>query len=220
MRTDDRTEQPVTTVVLPYVWNPGEHLTIVGQTGSGKSTFAREVLTVRRYYIILRAKKDPIRFPVDARVKKAKAIENAKLDRIELYPKYNERRLEFARAYERVYRMGKWTLYADEGFALTRLGLDPFIERSLTEGRSKKITNVIALQRPARVSRFMLSEPTHVISGALEGRDVKVMEEATTKAYALVCADLDRFEFAWYYRPTRSIWRGRVQDIGGSAALK
>ena len=201
---------------LPFTWQPGEHVAIVGQTGSGKSTFANTLLDARRFVIILRSKRDRVRYRVDKRVRVAKAIEDRRLERIELYPKYEEMRLEFARAYERVYRMGRWTLYADEGFALTRLGLDPFIERSLTQGRSLGISNVIGLQRPARVSRFMLSEPTHVISGALEGRDVKVMRDATTEAYALVCADLARFEFAWYYRPTRAIWRGRVQDIGGA----
>jgi DNA helicase HerA-like ATPase len=208
-----------TAPTLPFTWNPGEHVAIVGQTGSGKSTFANTLLDARRFVIILRSKRDRVKYRVDRRVKLAKAIADAKLERIELYPKYEQMRMEFARAYERVYRSGRWTIYADEGFALTRMGLDPFIERSLTQGRSLGISNVIGLQRPARVSRFMLSEPTHVISGALEGRDVKVMKEATTEAYALVCADLARFEFAWYYRPTRAIWRGKVQDLGGETRL-
>ena len=49
------------------------------------------------------------------------------------------------------------------------------MERLLTQGRSKGISVVTGMQRPARISRFALSESTHTIAFFLEGRDRKLI---------------------------------------------
>lgn len=67
------------------------------------------------------------------------------------------------------------------------------------------------MQRPVQITRFALGESRHIISFALEGRDVKEFRDATSDTAAQVAAELDpdRYEFVWYCKP-RGVWRGRL----------
>lgn len=202
---------------LPFQWAVGEHMAVDGQTGSGKSTFVRTVLLSRKYEIILRSKPDKVKYVVDKKAKLAKAMLDNRWDRLEIEPKYEEQTAEFARALEYAWKHGKWTVYIDElYYAIRSLKLEPFIERLLTQGRSKGISVVVGMQRPVRVTRFAISEATHIISGNLEGRDARTLGEATWESLELAVQRLERFQFAWGYRPTKQVWVGRVQDLGGS----
>jgi hypothetical protein len=122
---------------------------------------------------------------------------------------------EFHRAMELIWTQGGWTLFLDELYLLDdKLGLGDDIETLFTQGRSKRITVMAGLQRPTGVTRFALSQATHNISFGLEGRDVRLMREINER-WAQAIAQLRRYEFAWFYRPTRQIWVGRIQDLGG-----
>lgn len=201
---------------LPFAWKQGEHLALVGQTGSGKSTLASFLLPFRATSLIFRSKPDDVRYLSDVRVKTALPHMRSNLvDRIELEPKYEEQGRQFAIALDRVWKDGKWTWYGDEVWYLEELGLRPWMERLITQGRSKDITCVLGMQRPSRVSRFVLTEPRHVISFTLEGKDARSLGEGTTDRMEEVVTNLGEYEFAWYYRPKRSIWTGRLDVASG-----
>lgn len=70
---------------------------------------------------------------------------------------------------------------------------------------------VSGMQRPVSITRFALGESRHIISFALEGRDVKEFRDATSDTAAQVAAalDPDKYEFVWYYKP-RGVWRGHL----------
>jgi hypothetical protein len=109
---------------------------------------------------------------------------------------------------------GGWTVYTDETwFVEHRLGLTLEIEDLLTQGRSqdsRPLTMALAAQRPARISRFVLSQATHVIAWNVEPREAKTLAESTSEVYGAITQtlDLESHEFAWFHRPTRGIWRG------------
>jgi hypothetical protein len=192
---------------LPYPWHQGEHMAVVGQTGSGKSTLSSFLLPFRGTSLIFRSKPDDVKYLSDVRVKKAlPTMDSPLVDRIELEPRYEEQGREFSIALDRIWKHGAWTWYGDEVWYLEELGLRPWMERLITQGRSKGITCVLGMQRPSRVSRFVLTEPRHVISFTLEGKDAKSLGEGTTDRMEEVVTNLGEFEFAWYYRPKRSIW--------------
>lgn len=142
--------------------------------------------------------------------------------RLLLSPSYDRQQDEIALALERVWRQGGWTVYIDELFYLTdMLGLSAFVTRLLTQGRSKGISVVVGMQRPVLVTRFAISEATHIISFNLDGRDVKTMSEAASTKFAKVGATLRKHEFAWMYRPNvaepderKWLFRGFAQDLG------
>jgi hypothetical protein len=201
----------------PFPWQPGDHLSLIGETGSGKSTLAVWLMKQRRYVVVLRTKLDDIRWPVDAVVKSHLAMKNLRLNRIELRPDrkpVDRRGAELFAAYRMAGTQGGWTVYTDETwFVEHRLGLTLELEDLLTQGRSqdsRPLTMALAAQRPARISRFVLSQATHVVAWNVEPRESKTLAESTSEVFGAITQtlDLDAHEFAWFHRPTRGIWRG------------
>lgn len=133
-------------------------------------------------------------------------MENQKFERVELRPKYEDQAREIYAAFNLVWKQGGWTCYNDEEWYLEEeLGLTKAINKLLTQGGGKGITMVLGAQRPTRISRFVVSQSTHVLCAAIEGRDVKEIELATSKRMGAVCSRLGRYEFAWFYRHTKEV---------------
>lgn len=206
---------------LPYPWEPGEHVTVIGDTGSGKSTLMggtdemAGLLDERKYLLILRSKPDEVRYHGVRIVRTATpAMKDPRLPRLELSPAYEKQPAEFGAALELAWRQKGWTIYIDEGYHVDRLlSLRDLIDRLLTQGRSLRLTAVIGLQRPVAVSRFAISQSTHVICFAQEGRDAKTVADATTPRLVPVIEQLGRFEFVWYHRKSRTWQVLRLQDL-------
>ncbi len=174
------------------------------------------ILGLRRYVLVLRTKPDNVTYEGARIIRKAKAMDDPRGERFVLAPAYRDQQEEVALALERVWTQGGWTVYIDETFYLfEQLRLGPFVERLLTQGRSKKISVICAMQRPVRVTRFAISEATHVIAFYLEGRDRKIMQDAAGERLADIGGQLERYQFGWYHRPTREVWTGRFQDLLG-----
>lgn len=208
------------TLRLPFRWLQGEHLAVVGETGTGKSTLAAALLAGRwSYYIAIRTKPDDVSY-LATTIHKADKLDSGESWKY-LLDLSGRRKAEQAREVravaEQVWDEGGWTIYFDELFYVERLRLTDDIEHLLTQGRSKHITVMVGMQRPARVTRFALSQATHVLSFRQEGRDAKVLGEATSRLYGDTVAGLEEYEFAWYYRSKRAIWTGRLQDLVGLA---
>lgn len=206
----------------PFPWHPGDHLSLIGETGSGKSTLAVWLLKQRRFVVVLRTKLDDIQFQMQVVVRSHTAMRNLRLERIELRPDrkpQDRRRAELWAAYRMAGIQGGWTVYTDETwFVEHRLGLTIEIEDLLTQGRSqdsRPLTMMLAAQRPARISRFVLSQATHVIAWNVEPREAKTLAESTSEVLGAVTQtlDLESHEFAWFHRPSRAIWRGRWDDV-------
>lgn len=209
-----KTREPLRT---PFPWQPGEHIAIVGDTGSGKSTLASEILLNRRYLIVLKSKPDEVTYQAIITQDADDMLDpDPKMQRLLLYPKRQYQAFEFGQALEYAWNQGGWTVYIDELLFLDRLGLREPIENLLTQGRSKGISVVVGMQRPSQVTRFAIGEAKHCISFSLEGRDASIMGEASGKSMELVVGMLGLHQFAWFYRPTKSIWMGKYQDLKGA----
>jgi hypothetical protein len=115
---------------------------------------------------------------------------------------------------ERVWRQGGWTVCIDELWYAEQIGLKPYIERLLTQGRSKGISVVIGQQRPVATSRFAISQTTHLFTFRVEGRDAKTIAESTTPRLLPVVADLRGHDFAYYHRAARIVATGNARSLG------
>lgn len=200
---------------IPFKWKQGEHVALIGRTGSGKSVLSAALLSRRPYRIIIRTKPDDVDYPDALKVSTLERIKRGHYV-YELEPPFDRQRIEIWKTLDYIWKTGGWCVYLDELFyAIDTLRLNvpevgSPIDKLLTQGRSKGITMVNGMQRPARITRFAISEATHVISFAVEGREAKTIGEATTRRMEDTVQQLGQYQFAWYYAKTRDIWTGTL----------
>src|SRR5580692_1965636 len=197
--------------MLP-TWRAGEHIAISGQTGSGKSVLMSRLLDTRSWFVLLKSKADSTKYPRTRLTRSADVMDDPRQTRIILRPRFEKQSQEFSRALNKAWKAGGWTVAVDELFYVdNELGLRAPISRILTQGRDPgRISMVTGMQRPSLVTRFALGEASHVISFGLEGRDIKILQDATNRRVADIAAALPRFNFVWYHVPTRAAWTGKL----------
>lgn len=200
---------------LPIPWRQGEHVAVVGQTGSGKTFLEARLLPLRDNVIVLRTKADDIKFEGYTHTTTAATMDRLDVKRILLAPKRGHQAVECFDAIERAWKQGGWCVALDELFYVhQKLRLGDEVDMLLTQGRSKKLSVVVGMQRPSRISRFALSEVTHAFLFHLEGRDVKqVVGQSLSPRVAEIIELLRPHEFVYYHVPTRTIARGYAQGL-------
>jgi len=172
-----------------FRWRQGDHVTFLGQTECGKTTFALNVLDRRAYHVILVTKrKDP---QLD-RLKKRGYIEVKEWN--EIIPELGNRWLLrpplnsldgasqqrcFYDALNGAFRTGKWTVYADEVRYLTdTLKLRNQMEILWLQGRTLKLSIVAATQRPAHIPLEAYSQASHLFFWrTTDDRDLRRVSE-------------------------------------------
>jgi hypothetical protein len=212
--------RPRTKLEPPFPWHQGEHLTIIGSNGSGKTFLLSRLLVEgpRRFVIMVRTKADDTRLPAAfKRTTDPGILDDPRVERV-LFDvtrrQRNEQAALIAALMSKVWEQTGWTLAIDEGFYVyDRLGLGDELETLLTQGRGMGITVVTGIQRPVRVSRFILSESMHVVAFDLERRDRRTLEDSTGELLADAAVELRRFQFAWWARKARQVWVGKVQEL-------
>lgn len=203
---------------MAFLWSQGEHVTLIGRTGSGKTSLARELLKLRRYVIVMLSKPDPLIWPGTwKRISTVKQVDVADATRYLLKPSYERQASEFYQAFSMAWEQGGWCVYIDELYYMQRLGLEESIVKLLTQGRSNFLTVVCGVQRPAWVSRFAFSEPRYVISAKLGDRaDIRRVGEIVGEGYVQECEKLDWHEFLVLDRQTdtmQMVTRDTVADV-------
>lgn len=152
-------------------WKQGEHVTLVGPTGAGKTTLALRILPIRSYVAIFATKPrdDVMNEIVRAGYWKVREWTPEVSNFIVLWPNIdnvkaaaNQKRI-FADAMARVYRSGGWCVYWDEAFYLANfLKLKHEMEMLWTQGRSLGISIVCGTQRPAFIPLLAYDMATHL----------------------------------------------------------
>lgn len=201
----------------PFAWVPGEHVSAIGDTGTGKTYLLSRLLRMRRYVVVFKTKADKDdddKWRGFHRIREAKALGDERYDRFLLDPKYERQAIEGYRMLDRVWRQGGWTVCVDELWYAEKLGLTLDIERLLTQGRSQGISVVIGQQRPVGTSRFAISQTTHLFTFRVEGRDAKTVAEASTPRILPVIETLTGHDFAYYNRAQRIVATGNARALG------
>lgn len=200
----------------PVVWKQGEHVVVIGRTGSGKTYLMARLFQLRQYVVFFRTKPDKNKFPDLIPVRRADAMRHFNGMRLMLDPEYKRQAIEGYHMLENAWQDGSWCVGIDElWYAEEQLGLTDYVNRMLTQGRSKDITAVLGVQRPVDISRFALSETKHLFIFQTEGRDLKFsLRDSTTDRIVPAVQSLQRYEFVYYNRETGQIAKGNANRLG------
>lgn len=154
-------------------WLPGQHLSIVGPTGAGKTNFVAGILPLRKYVVALDPKGgdstlakltkygfEHHEWPPTKEVRKqieeghpARLIVGAGIRSVDDLPKL---RGMIAEALKDAFNETGWTVYIDELQIVTDtrlMKLSGPVERNLIAARDRKVSMVMTFQRPANVPR-------------------------------------------------------------------
>lgn len=151
-------------------WEQGEHVTLIGPTGLGKTTMIRALLPKRRYVVFVATK------PRDSTVDKLEAQGfrvtrrwSPQYDRTVLWPRLRDpadiatQRAEVAAMLDDAYRQGGWTVVLDElRYVTDFLKLSRPVQLLLLQGRSLGVSVVSGSQRPRYVPLEAYSQARHL----------------------------------------------------------
>ncbi len=167
----------------------GDHVAILGPTGTGKTHIALAIAELRTYSMLIACKpQDPL--IDDAMAKGYWLVPGNKLEvpyvdnvphyrRVVYWPRLgdtrgipNEQLLALERRHQKplvagalgyVRKNGHWCMVLDEGTWICRdLRLQEQVDSALTQFRTLKASLVVLGQRPAWMGRYVLSQPTHL----------------------------------------------------------
>lgn len=193
-----------------FQWEQGQHVTLLGHTGSGKTTLARHIITKRTHRLMFATKpRDPSikvfveedkykltrTWPIDSRIHK----------RVVFWPKIENatdivaQAESIGRCLQSVYRTGGWCLYFDEvRYISDTLGLKGALELLWLQGRALKLSVLAGTQRPAWIPREAYSEADHLFLWRSTNRyDLKRLEDASnvdTKKLSPILANLPKHD--------------------------
>ena len=180
--------------LLTREWLPGEHVTVIGRTGSGKTHLALALADLRPQVLLLAVKRsdplvselagkgwkvtgdlgDAVRThegrPVHPRLvywpPQARAeFHDAQARNAALAPPMR-RALAFAQ------NTRNWTLVVDETMHLAdKLRLVHDLDELWFQGRTQKVSVVALAQRPARIPRLAISQASYLFIGIAQDKD-------------------------------------------------
>lgn len=158
-------------------WRQGEHVSLVGPTGQGKSTLGLALLPRRDFVMVLATK--PKDATLDAltrrrarpRYHRVRDLDSRPVDaaRLLVWPRFSSsddiatQSVVMHSALDAAFSEGAWCLFVDELYYLCEmLGLTTMLRLIWQQGRSLGISLVGATQRPAWVPLELYSQATHV----------------------------------------------------------
>jgi len=171
-----------------FQWQQGEHVSLIGSTGCGKTTLAHHLLHMRDYVAVLATKpKDSSMVALCKEGYRRSSIWPAGpadiVKRVVLWPSIRDRgekdnqRAVFAGALDDIYRQGAWCVYADElHYLAVSLGLGGVFADLWQQGRSIGISVVASMQRPSHVPLLAYTQASHIFFWrANDARDLKTI---------------------------------------------
>lgn len=212
-------------------WKAGEHVSLIGPTGLGKTTMLMNMLPMHPFVTVFATKPrdktmdaliehdgyvrfdrwpnglDPVQFPRRVIWPDATRLDSAAVQKE-----------VFADAFAKVYREGGWTLALDETWYVDDiLGLGKEIKTYLLQARSLDISLVSAFQRPAWVPRELYSSSTHLMfwrtNDETDLRSLSGIGFRSAQLIRDVVSDLDLYQVLYINSRTGFMCRTKCPNV-------
>lgn len=216
----------------PLKWNPGEHFTLIGPTGTGKTTMLFNVLPLHPYVAVFATKpadksmEGLIEHSGYLKINRWKSLDPIQFPRRVLWP--NAKQMDskalqkevFHDAFEKIYVEGGWTVALDELWWISNmLKLDEDVKMYLLQARSLGISLLSGAQRPAWIPREIYSACTHLMFWRTNDEDdLKSIGGVGWRSAALIrelVANLEEFQCLYVNTRTGAMYRTRCPMIKG-----
>lgn len=157
-----------------FVWRQGEHVSMVGPTGSGKTTLMLEILNRRALVCVFANKPRDDTMNKLARSGEFKVVSRFEYSehqrKIILWPKgkdisdYEEVQAKaYYDALSKIWRIGYYAVVFDEvRYICQNLKLDKYVQLFWQQARALRVSVVAGTQRPAFVPVMMFDQATHL----------------------------------------------------------
>lgn len=205
-------------------WHQGQHVSLIGPTGCGKTVLLSELLSRRKYVVFFGTKVYDKSYDDLKRNGNYYRIDSwdevrPYMNRIMLWPRvrrdlplrsiYGIQRNAFLPALDAIFHERAWTLVNDElHYMCNQLKLEAEIAMYHHQGRSSHLTNVNGYQRPAHVPLVVYGSSAHAFLWPTNqgDTDLKRLSDFVSNPKELTynLNKLDRFEFVYVNTVNRS----------------
>lgn len=183
--------RPVWLLSMHQTWRQGEHALLLGMTGSGKTTLARDLLPARRYVAAFAVKRfdDTLDTFAGAGYKRTAWPPSYNVERALFWPKpadlddISSQRVKVRAAINDIFKNGGWSPFFDDvGYMAGPLGLGKEIAVLLSLGRSSHISVTCAATQPTSMTQRIPTEVwrqvSHLVAFAYHNdRDTRTVAE-------------------------------------------